>query len=279
MRFFTHNVNGDKLAIAPFGDVQSGNEGFSEKYYRRYLGWTNQRFADCDIAYVGTGDYTDCMSPSNRAGYKASGIYSSTKRLIQRRAFEYVVHDFVDITKPYTDQGTVVALARGHHWASYDKPVEIGDEDKAIFDTDTHIAHLLGTKTFPAAAIVKFAFPGVPEPFRLFIQHGQGNGQSLAYMLNKMSRLIGGWENVDAMAVGHSHKLGFIAASKIREVEERLVHRPVPLISAGSFLKAYLENDEAYPEEKQLGALALGASVLRVERVDGEWQMEPTFIV
>lgn len=109
--------------------------------------------------------------------------------------------------------------------------------------------------------------------------HGEGNGQSLAYGINKLLKLAGGWESVDAIISGHFHKLASAKTPRIRPSSDgkQLHERDIRLVTSGSFLKGYMLDDELYPEEKQWPPLSLGAAALSVypkKKVDGQWEFD-----
>jgi hypothetical protein len=253
------------VVIAPFGDFQYGNNACSVSYARRYFDFVKETARAYDVPYyfLGMGDYMDLMSPSNRSRYKQSGLYGSTRRSIEERTAVPIMQEAYEILQPYME-GRTLALCQGHHWMA----LEFGMIDSIGFPhyhTDTWLAAMLGCKNFvEGAAIVKFEFPS-GRIYKVHITHGEGNGSTMVYGLNKLGRQSKSWEGIDCFAMGHTHKVGFAAEVSIYEEDGQLRARQKPLLTSGAFMRSYLVGEINYPEEKQLGALALGGTILLVK--------------
>lgn len=271
MRLYEVSVK-KRVLLVPIGDIQfTGTDpaisgGCSVRYLRYFLAQVTRIARDlkAEIRWIGTGDYTDLISPSNRAGYLASGLYSPAKRVISDAVHD-VVEELHGILKEFIRGRDIVTLCRGHHWFLYDDSLEL-----PYRDTDKHLAALFGLAkrddrgVCEAAGLASVQFES-GAVYRVLFQHGQGNGQSLAYGLNKLDKLAGAWEEVDAHVMGHTHKSGAIKKAKLRVQDGEIVHRDVRLITSGAFLRGWVEGEVLYPEEKQLGAIPLGGSALFVE--------------
>src|SRR3990167_9828218 len=191
---------GTKFSIGFIGDVQYGNPGFSDGAWsraERAFRTIKEQTDGAPLYIVGVGDYIDFMSPSNRAAYKASGIYSSSTRSIAERTARPLVDEFLAMAKRL--DGTWVAVLQGHHWA--DIVLDVGedfdgDNGPPIGHSDQFIAEQLGAKFATSSALINFRIDS--KTFRLLAHHGGGGGQTLTYMLNKLIRKSGGWEGVDA---------------------------------------------------------------------------------
>ena len=268
MKIVEHVLPSRDVLICPIGDVQFGNSACSLKYVNRYLDWTKQLAfqVGAQRRFIGTGDYMDLMSPSNRAGYRASGLYSSTLRTLQDLALEPVAQQTYELLGPHL-RGETVALCQGHHWMYFEGDGMKDGEGKEHFHSDKWLAAMVGAVFVPAAVLVKFIFPS-GRIYRILATHGQGNAQTLSYATNKLDKQSSAWEAIDAFASGHTHKAGIVASTRIREEDGKLVSRQVPLMACGGFLKAYLVDEVNYPEEFQLAPLALSATALRLTEVD-----------
>ena len=219
------------------------------------------------------GDYIDFMSPSNRKGYRASGIYSSSTRLIDRLV-GFALTD--QVTSMFEElQGTWAVLLQGHHWADIvTVPSEESPTGEDVTEhSDRFLAGRLGAQFAPHAALINFHLPG-RKVFRLLANHGAGGGQSLTYALNKLIKKSGGWEGIDAFAMGHTHVLSGTGVPKLRwdgKLND-LVARNVPIINTGSFLKGIAKNVGLYPEEKDYASeyRAMGIPILTVSPAIGK---------
>src|SRR3990167_3043900 len=92
----------NQFSIGFIGDVQCGPPGFSNGAFERAVNAfkrVRQQTNGAPLYIVGVGDYVDFMSPSNRAAYNASGIYSSSKRLIDSMVAGALVKDVTDMFK------------------------------------------------------------------------------------------------------------------------------------------------------------------------------------
>jgi len=275
MRIFDVAVYKQRLLVAPVGDIQftgSANVGgCSESALRSYL-TEIRRLAevnDAQVAWIGTGDYVDLMSPSNRVRYRASGLYSTAGRMVSS-AVSGIVAELAAVLREYMEPHEIVALCYGHHYFTYD----MGDNNEEVLpwrDTDVHLACELGMSQREHQGLVHglgcvtFQFQEGGATYRVLFEHGQGNGQMLAYGLNKLDKIAGGWEGVDAHVMGHVHKIGISKKARLM-LDERgeLCHRDIMLLTSGTFLRGYVAESVLYPEMKQLPPLPLGSSAVLV---------------
>ncbi len=269
MEIIDWNV-GDSVVIAPFGDLQYGNPACCVPYAERYFNFVKE-FADkmdVEHLYIGTGDYMDLMSPSNRRNYKASGLYGSTCRSHNDRTTVPIMEETLALLKPHM-QGRTIGMCEGHHWMELFPPQK---DYKGVthYKTDTWLTAQLGCENFiDASAIIKLHFPS-GRIYRIHVTHGEGNGQTPVYGLNKLSRQSKSWEAIDCFIMGHTHKVGVAAEVRLYEEDGELLGRQTPILTAGAFMKGYLVGEVNYPEEKQMASLALGGTMLYLsDRGDG----------
>lgn len=262
------------LHIAALGDIQFGNEGFSVKALTGFLTDMQEDSKGSTLSIIGTGDYVDAMTPSNRKRYRASGLYASAKRGIEDKYLLPLVLDlYDDYLKPFREH--FAGLCMGHHWFNYEWGVDEGPESaaerqrlegNAAANSDEHLAKLLGCQAAKSHMLVSYEFPS-GKTYNVLAWHGEGNGVTLTYGLNKLVRKSGGWEGIDAILMGHTHKLGGVAETRLRPTETEILARNIPLVNSGSYLRGYLINETTYVEEYGLNALALGGAMLRVRGV------------
>ena len=271
MRLYEHPVyNNRKLLIVPIGDIQfTGTDpdtagGCSINHLNSFLTQIKElaKAHKAQIAWLGTGDYVDLISPSNRQSYKANGLYPTAKRVITKAVIN-VVDELYEILKPHIRGRDIVTLCLGHHWFSYHASLEL-----PYSDTDQHLASLFGLTKRADRGVCHGAghvtFTWGDAEYRVLFQHGQGNGQSLAYGLNKLDKMAGGWERVDAHVMGHTHKSGSVKKAKLSIEGNEVVHRDVRLITSGAFLKGWKVGEVLYPEGGQMSPLPLGGSAILV---------------
>lgn len=288
MKILNHKVKrgNQDIIIAAFGDFQYGNPACSVPTAKKFLKFakdTAKRFKT-ELVWVGIGDYTDLLSPSNRLAWKQSGIYSSSRRTIQARTVEPIIKECRDILAPYM-AGKTIAMAQGHHYML----LEGGLKDKLgkkHFHTDSWLASELGTPEdgfFFGSAIIKLEFPD-GTIYRMHACHGEGNSVSNTYGLQKLLNQARGWSNVQMHIMGHTHKPGISSFSQLSEVlnpktgKSELVAQQIPLITGGSFLRSFTicENGaENYPETKQLTSVPLGGIIVLVRAKKGKIEQVP----
>ncbi len=282
MQIRTVKVDGT-LDLGIFGDLQHGNISCDDDKASRFLQKITHKYPQ--VRWLCTGDYTDFMSPSNRAGYRASGLYADTLRAISFKALLPLVEEVAELMGPMTAR--IDAFCQGHHYGYYDweaidrhkrsewLKVEEGTE---IFEhSDRHLAYLLGAlDTFTEyVRIVRYVWPTGAQ-YRVLVWHGTGSGQTLAYGLNRIVRSLGGWEGLNLVVMGHTHALGalFAGRSRIDDTEDELVEIPVGIVNSGSYLKAYTTDGTAYPEKGMLTPRGLGSPVVHVEPNDHGFDVE-----
>jgi hypothetical protein len=264
------------VLIAPLGDIQfTGNDpnvkgGCSVGGLKSHLSWLRRTAEQlgASLSIIGTGDYVDMMSPSNRDKYKANGFYSNVTRAMSFY-MGHIVEELAEILSAYISPEEVEVLLMGHHYFPY--------EDGKFRHSDEHLAHLLGIKNAPHDGAAYLRYQWSTTTYNVLAAHGQGNGQSLAYGLNKLDKLAGGWSDVQAHVTGHTHKLGSIKKAQLAVRDGKVIHDDVRLITAGAFLRGWVKDELMYPEAGQMGALPIGGSALYVEEDSTQPQGHSSF--
>lgn len=277
LKIYNKHVEG-RILIVPIGDIQFTGlssktaGGCSVRALKEHLEFANA-FADnfqAKALFIGTGDYVDMISPSNREAYNAAGLYAPAKRIVAA-AFADIVEELAVILSDYMRPADIVALCMGHHWFEYDKsPIE----GVHLPTTDHHLAYLLGKVPIgdsicPSMGHITFHFESGAQ-YRGIFMHGEGNGQSLAYGLNKLDKLAGNFEQIDFAVMGHTHKSGTLKKAKLFIDGGEIKDRNVRLVTSGAFLKGFAVNDVYYPEKKGLFPIPLGGSMIYVEDRGGQ---------
>jgi hypothetical protein len=230
-------------------------------HLRRHLDYCKSKGA----YYVGTGDYVDLMSPSNRARLKSAGLYDNTARTIEDKARELTEQLYGEYLSG--TRGRWLGLVHGHHWS------DIGNGET----TDQLLARSLDSTYLGTCAYVQLVFRGPGARFgslTLWVHHGTGGGRAGA-ALNKLEVLATNWE-ADVFVMGHTTKLSTAPINRIYPDFQsgsgpRLRHKKVYLINSGGWAKGYAAGSRRegrpagdYVEEKMLAPAALGGSLLKV---------------
>ena len=253
-----------EVYIAPLGDIQyTGRaEDISGGSLKAHLEYCQAR----EAYYVGTGDYVDMMSPSNRNRLRSADLYDNTQRTIEDTAdalSSSLFNDFLAGT-----QGRWLGLVHGHHWA------DCGNGQT----TDERLAVLLGAPYLGTCAGITLRFhgPGAESgALKLLVHHGTGGGQGAGSHLNKMEKFIAAFPGVDVFFMGHTTKLAVAPLVGVDwnhcRGEAQMTHRTRYLVNAGGWSKAYVSGSRRegrpagdYAEAAMMAPAALGGSLLKI---------------
>lgn len=246
--------------IAPIGDIQLDPQlrghprACDVDRFRAHIDWCVQHNA----WFLGMGDYVDPESPSNRLALQRAGLYDSTLAMLDKQSDELEL-ELEEILAPTRNRW--LGLLEGHHLHEF--------EDGTT--TDMRLANYLGCPFLGDSALLRIGFPAnghkARAAFDVFATHGQGGGRN---GLSKLKQLAA-YFTADAYLMGHFHqkevtylqRLGMLQSDRRRT--PRLIHREVPLMITGSFLRGYMQGSQRhgraagnYPEKKLLPPAALG---------------------
>lgn len=255
MRHLTIPVKGNELHIYTVNDVQLGGKGVDLKGFQGYI---DDAMADPLARFVGVGDYTDGISPSNRkvlaVSFRKGELYDTLHEAIDD-AGRRQAREFMDIVAP--TKGKWDFLQEGHHYWEY-------TVNGTYRTTDSDIADFLECPNLGAgSAMVSYQFK-TGAPLRMYVRHGEGSGQSFAAPLNQLERQMRAF-NAHIYLIAHHHKLVAAAAVKLDEAPEAetmLAATDARLVAAGSWLRGFIPNENTYAEEGMLVPLATGAPII-----------------
>ncbi len=257
-----HVEQDQEVYIAPLGDIQytGRSEDIAGNHLKRHLAYTQSKGA----YYVGTGDYVDLMSPSNRARLRSAGLYDNTTRTIEDKACELTDKLYKEFLQETTGQW--LGLVHGHHYS------DCGDGRT----TDQRLADKLGTAYLGTCAYIHLMFHGPGARLghlNLWVHHGCGGGRAGA-ALNKLEFLSANWE-ADSFVMGHTTKLSTAPIPRIypefKSGVGKLRHKHIYLVNAGGWAKGYSEGSRRegraqgdYVEQGMMAPAALGGSLLKI---------------
>ncbi len=268
MRHLQIDVETPEIHIYPVCDVQVGATGVAERYFREYI---EDALADPLARFVGVGDYTDSMSPSNRkhlnVAFEKGDLYDTPRAMIESKQMEYADR-FLHLVRG--TEGKWDFLLKGHHLGEY----VVSDPEtgkRTLTTTDHHIAEALGAPYLGepgqtiGSAMVSYRFPpthkGGRRPIlRMYAVHGQGGGGTFAGPLNQLEKMMRAF-NAHIYLVGHHHKAVAAAATKLNEAvgeETHLLATDARMVSAGSWMRGYMPNEVTYAEDGLMVPLAVG---------------------
>lgn len=260
-----------EVRIAPIADIQYGAAGCDVKRLERHIKWA----LDQGCHFVGVGDYTDVMSPSNRRKWLSINreFYDSFTEAIEDK-MDSQVKELQKILAP--TRGRWLGLVRGHHYF----PFADGTE------TDTRLADYLGCEFLGDSGVIMIEM-GLATA-RLMLWHGSGSGQTAGAMLNKIEHGAKRW-NVHVAVMAHQHQKPTkpdVMMDFGRDLRGNpiLVHQNRYYVGAGSFLRGYQQGTKnavglpegSYVEKAMLPPVALGAPIiyLRPRKRDGVWAVD-----
>jgi hypothetical protein len=257
---------GQKVSVFTLSDIQyaSGTQSdqCSLKRLEEYLDWTMQEFHDHVKIFIGTGDYIDCMSPSNRA--LAAQMYEAPNEGLQIVAMHWV-RQLADILQPRVASAHYGLIMKGHHWTPY----PMRDDDNTshpinFSNSDEHLAALLGfdySSTW--VNLVKLQLTDDAQ-VEILASHGsKGGGQLAGSFFNMLEKQGNRYDNVDAVIFSHANRIGAVPSPRLRHDGQRWRDRHTHLIASGSFSRSILENgNESYAERRNYAPLGIGATAL-----------------
>ncbi len=266
MQLIEHTMTveeGQEIVIAPLGDIQY--TGREEAVAGSKLDQHIERAVDKGAWFVGTGDYVDFMSPSNRKRLKNADLYDSSQGVIEDKAADLVDEfywRFLELT-----HGRWLGLVHGHHYA------ECGNGKS----TDQLLAEKLGCEYLGTHAYIclKLLGPkGRKGRVYLWVHHGEGSGM-LGYPIQKLLKGAANWPQVDFFIMGHTTQRGVAPLPRLRAdfklIKPILRDRETWLVSAGGWSRAYQEGSQingrptgGYVEQGMMTPVALGAPLLTI---------------
>lgn len=263
-RFNIKDLPGGVFTLIPLGDIQY--DGSKESSSLKLLKETIDRGTKAGAYYIGMGDYTDFLSPSNRERLKTAGLYDTAHDVIERTG-EKLVEEIAEILAP--TKGRWLGLLEGHHFQEF-----------AAGDTsDMRLARILGTKHLGTSAYIHLVFTQGSKAVETVIwcQHGIGNGQSPAAPISKLDNVMRAFE-ADIYLLGHMTKLAHTPTNRIypswRGADFKLHHRTQHLVGTGGFSRGIQVGRKSgqvprgtYVEQGMMRPTALGAPTIRIEPV------------
>lgn len=268
MELVSHNLEareGSVITLAPLGDIQwTGiTEHLTLSRLRRHISQARARRA----YYVGLGDYTDVMAPSNRRRYKSAGLYDSAAQALEEKLALLIDEVYDKVLAP--TRGRWLGMVKGHHY------FEFSDGSTS----DTRLARKLRSPYLGTSGIVCLAVrdphTGRTGQVKVMLHHGNGGGSKAGAALNKIENFYIDWD-VDVVVMGHTTKVGAAPVNRIVPIfngaRSDLWHRKVMLVNSGGWFRCYLNGARqaglpqgGYVEENMLRPASLGAPLIYIK--------------
>lgn len=270
MELIDAHIRKGAFTIAPIGDIQYGSQGCSTSLLEKDI----ERITALGQFAIGMGDYTDPMSPSNRAALKVAraSLYESTNDLIDG-AVEDMVRELATKYLKRVPKKNWLGLVHGDHgWDFQDGQ-----------PSDAMLARILGAPYLGDSAIISIHQAGI-RPLKVLVTHGRGSSVSSTGKTLHLERMLAAFD-VDVVLMGHSHLKYGVPIEKIgtRETKRgsRLYAESKVVAITGSYLKGYQAHTSkagwpggSYVEQAAMRPVPLGGIQVHAYPVKEEWGME-----
>lgn len=242
----------------PLGDIQLGSPGCDLVQLKRHIKWGVEH----NVFWLGMGDYTDFLSPSNRRYMKNAGLYDTANQLIEEWHRKHL-DELKDILAP--TRGMWLGLHQGHHYFEY------GDGGTC----DTELAKFLDAPFLGTAAVTRLMFKS-PERHvvdcTIWSHHGEGGGQD---PLNRLLKVAPGFPQVDIFVQGHNTQVDARPKDTIwfygRSGRLRMRNKRKMFVASGGWMQGYNQGSKiagrpqgSYVEQGMMPPTAIGGSVITV---------------
>lgn len=246
-----------EINIMPIGDVQAGAEGCDLERLKRHIKYG----IDNNARFIGMGDMTDFLSPSNRDRLKKASLYDTAQGLIDKWHQQHI-DELMQVLMP--TKGLWIGLHEGHHYHEFTDGTT----------SDTRIANALDAPFLGTCAITRLRFESSRASVvaHVWSHHGEGAGATTAAPFNKLER-VSGFVDADVLLMGHYHRAGVVLTDRlfVSGVVPQLRHRTRALVATGSFLRGYMQGSQvngraggSYVEHGLMPPTAMGNSMITI---------------
>ena len=266
MEVLAPNVLGRKilpwseLKILPIGDIQyTGRNGASDiDRLEKHIKWGIAQ----DAIFVGMGDFSDFLSPSNKLRLRQAGLYDTAEEVIDQAAIT-IEKELMEVLRPTI--GRWLGFIEGHHsYTSLDGTT-----------TGQRFSRFLQCPYLGDSAILRITFRDEQNHgvnLKMFVHHGHGGGSTYGGILNRLERFAARFPDIQLIMTGHHHQV-IVQPMDSLDVTDRgepyLFHKTRMLVCTGSFMKGWMQGHNIggrpqglYPEQKMMPPTALGAPLI-----------------
>lgn len=235
------------ISLYPFGDVHRSSHACDVGRWKEFL---REAAEDPDAYFLGTGDYDDMASTSEREILNNHKLHDST-----RRSLEDVYNN--NNERFYQEikfmEGRMIGLIEGNHYASYNDGTT----------STMKLAGLMNTKYLGVATFIRlhFNYHGAKTNLDIWAHHGAGGGRLPGGSLNRVVQMAESAE-ADLYFMGHSHgkSAGFVPRLCLKNTKKgvALKHKRQLFARTGSFLKGYEPGYPSYVADAAMNPTDLG---------------------
>lgn len=267
MEMVKYNININDLSngtftLIPLGDIQY--DGSDKSTALTLLKNTIKQGIEEKAYFLGMGDYTDFLSPSNRKRLRGAELYDTAGDVIERTG-EKLIEEVFDLLRPTA--GRWIGMLEGHHFQ------EFADGSTS----DMRLAKLLRTRHLGSSAYIGLSFNRGKSRLlvNLWATHGCGNGQNPGAPLTKLNGIISSFE-ADVYLMGHMTKMAHAPTPRLYPSwggkEPDVHHRDLHLVGTGGYSRAYQVGAKtgqvprgSYVEQGMMKPVVLGSPIIRIK--------------
>ena len=244
---------GQTFTIKPIADIHIGAKAFDKKAFVSYL-----KESDENTYFVGIGDLYDAVIVQD-IRYQKSSDDTNGDAVIDEQ-----VDRGVELLEPYKDR--IIGLGVGNHERTVIK--------RCGTDMIKRTCKKLGVPSLGYSGLVRLIFrekTGRGKKVIIRYHHGWGGGsRTIGADLTKFSRDVAYWD-ADLFLYGHVHKLQTDQIPRLGLVGERLIAKPKTMCICGTFLKTYMNSEDAtYSEVCGYPPVAVGGITISIKPVE-DW--------
>lgn len=249
--------NRDYVTIMPLGDIQWTLD--RSKVAVGHLKENVERALNEDAYFIGLGDYTDAVSPSNRD--RLHSVYEDVHDFVEAAASKALDELYEEVLEPTT--GRWLGLTEGHHFLQY--------RDGST--TDTRLAEMLETDHLGSMGYVHLNISHWKWRPSILAWHGAGAGQTAGAMANRIDKMREVAE-ADVYLMGHMTRLTHVPMTRMTldsDDPTKLMHKNYHLVGTGGYERGYQEGRAeglvprgTYVEKAAMRPTALGSPLIRI---------------
>lgn len=247
----------DEIIIKPFGDIHRSSPACDVDRWHKYLEECKEELhRNKKVLFLGTGDYDDMASTSEREILGHRALHESTRDTLEDVYTRHVVRFAKEIQFM---KGHFIGIMEGNHYGEYQNGTTTTQRLCEVVR-----APYLGACTF---IYLELELYGHKTAVRIFAHHGRGSARLTGGSINKVQQMAEIAE-ADIYMMGDDHKMVGGTSSRLTLVPFKghlyLKERKMVYLRTGSFLKAYEPDRASYVVDALLNPTTLGAPSIKI---------------
>jgi hypothetical protein len=262
MELLSYSYANEPVVVAPIGDIQwlSNGENVAIEHLQKHLDYC----LSIGAYFVGTGDYTDFMSPSNRQRLQGAALYDNPQQALDDMAISHTERLFDSVLK--VTAGRWLCLLEGHHFAQLLNG----------YTTDQLLADKLGTVHAGSCVYIRLHFIDRDRSGDVLIWAHHGPNRNVSDPAAYLERNVLPYWDAHVFMMGHVPRLSARVHNRISPQyateEGTQQHQEARLVGTGGWAKAYVERSVMgrtprgdYAERGMMSPGIIGAPIITVE--------------